>query len=139
MMMGRKTALPSSSSSSSSPAQEKQQQQQQQPTSTRRWSCETCRARKIKCDGRRPACGYCVKMNKPNCTFLGSKTRVDRVLAEKYEADMLRLRLKQEAAARGHHGAVSGKDGERHERECVIVSETERSCVCVCVCVCLFV
>ncbi|KAJ3327189.1 hypothetical protein HDU76_012264 [Blyttiomyces sp. JEL0837] len=42
----------------------------------RRWSCEPCRNRKIKCDGVRPRCGYCSKKASRKCVFLGSKVRV---------------------------------------------------------------
>ncbi|KAI9359247.1 fungal-specific transcription factor domain-containing protein [Zopfochytrium polystomum] len=49
----------------------------------RRWSCEPCRARKIKCDGVRPCCGNCIKRSIKRCIFLGTKTKVDSELAEK--------------------------------------------------------
>ncbi|KAJ3292770.1 hypothetical protein HDU76_007133, partial [Blyttiomyces sp. JEL0837] len=42
---------------------------------TRRWSCEECRARKIKCDGERPICGYCTKKGYTECIYLGSKLK----------------------------------------------------------------
>ncbi|KAI9335855.1 fungal-specific transcription factor domain-containing protein [Zopfochytrium polystomum] len=42
----------------------------------RRWSCEPCRTRKIKCDGVRPICGLCVKRGLPeSCLFLGLKEK----------------------------------------------------------------
>ncbi|KAJ1549549.1 hypothetical protein HK405_011618, partial [Cladochytrium tenue] len=55
----------------------------------RRWSCETCRRRKIRCDGVRPTCGYCTRraLNTlpdaiaalPPCVYLGSRIRPDSV------------------------------------------------------------
>ncbi|KAI9350015.1 fungal-specific transcription factor domain-containing protein [Zopfochytrium polystomum] len=59
-----------------------------------RWSCETCRSRKTKCDGVRPACGFCVKRGIYPCTFLGNKTRVDEQLASKHRAQIDRRRRK---------------------------------------------
>ncbi|KAI9327302.1 fungal-specific transcription factor domain-containing protein [Zopfochytrium polystomum] len=56
----------------------------------RRWSCETCRQRKIKCDGVRPLCGFCAKRGIATCVFLGSKERVDQDLATKYQAEVER-------------------------------------------------
>ncbi|KAJ3287178.1 hypothetical protein HDU76_007864, partial [Blyttiomyces sp. JEL0837] len=41
----------------------------------RRWSCEQCRARKIKCDGVRPTCGYCAKNPARVCLYLGQKVK----------------------------------------------------------------
>ncbi|KAI9328465.1 fungal-specific transcription factor domain-containing protein [Zopfochytrium polystomum] len=45
-----------------------------------RWSCESCRSRKIKCDGARPVCGNCSKrgpLAAKSCVFLGRKSRAD--------------------------------------------------------------
>ncbi|KAJ1553934.1 hypothetical protein HK405_006477 [Cladochytrium tenue] len=57
--------------------------------SPRRWSCETCRRRKIRCDGVRPACGFCSRRalstssdavaDLPPCVYLGSRIRPDSV------------------------------------------------------------
>ncbi|KAI9353312.1 fungal-specific transcription factor domain-containing protein [Zopfochytrium polystomum] len=52
----------------------------------RRWSCESCRNRKRKCDGVRPHCGRCVKDGQAfSCVFLGTKHKVDPVLARRHQ------------------------------------------------------
>ncbi|KAI9342762.1 fungal-specific transcription factor domain-containing protein [Zopfochytrium polystomum] len=55
------------------------------PNLTRRWSCEGCRTRKIKCDGVRPTCGYCLKKGYLPCVFLGSKKQIDADLAKQHQ------------------------------------------------------
>ncbi|KAI9355721.1 hypothetical protein DFJ73DRAFT_775385 [Zopfochytrium polystomum] len=72
-------AKPPSSSSRNGPA--------------RRWSCETCRKRKIKCDGIRPTCGFCARKNILPCVFVGTKDRADVDLARQFEAERRRRRL----------------------------------------------
>ncbi|KAI9359329.1 fungal-specific transcription factor domain-containing protein [Zopfochytrium polystomum] len=59
----------------------------------RRWSCETCRKRKIRCDGIRPTCGFCVRKKILPCVFVGTKDRADVDLARQFEAERLRRRL----------------------------------------------
>ncbi|KAJ1545039.1 hypothetical protein HK405_008208, partial [Cladochytrium tenue] len=39
-------------------------------------SCETCRTRKMKCDGHRPCCANCVRAGR-SCHFVGFKVKVD--------------------------------------------------------------
>ncbi|KAJ1569716.1 hypothetical protein HK405_004914 [Cladochytrium tenue] len=68
---------------------------------SRRWSCEACRSRKIKCDGVRPICGYCLKKGHAKCVYLGSVTRVDQELANQNLAILERRRAK--IAARLKH------------------------------------
>ncbi|KAI9351559.1 fungal-specific transcription factor domain-containing protein [Zopfochytrium polystomum] len=66
-----------------------------------RWSCEACRHRKIKCDGVRPACGFCLKRNITPCVFLGNKSRVDECLASKHKAQIDK-RAQRKAALEAH-------------------------------------
>ncbi|KAI9354849.1 hypothetical protein DFJ73DRAFT_795075 [Zopfochytrium polystomum] len=55
----------------------------------RRWSCETCRRRKRKCDGVRPVCGYCAMKGPPAaCVYLGVKSKIDPRLAEKHQREI---------------------------------------------------
>ncbi|KAI9356262.1 hypothetical protein DFJ73DRAFT_823704 [Zopfochytrium polystomum] len=42
----------------------------------RRWSCETCRRRKLRCDGNRPTCSYCVS-RRTACVYVGSRVRAE--------------------------------------------------------------
>ncbi|KAJ3409824.1 hypothetical protein HDV05_004241 [Chytridiales sp. JEL 0842] len=37
----------------------------------RRWSCEICRSKKVKCDGTKPVCGYCHERGL-GCVYLGA-------------------------------------------------------------------
>ncbi|KAI9356325.1 hypothetical protein DFJ73DRAFT_823881 [Zopfochytrium polystomum] len=62
----------------------------------RRWSCETCRRRKIRCDGVRPSCGFCLRKNLLPCVFLGTKNRTDIDLARQFEAERRRRRLEDQ-------------------------------------------
>ncbi|KAJ3409827.1 hypothetical protein HDV05_004244 [Chytridiales sp. JEL 0842] len=42
----------------------------------RRWSCEFCRKRKVKCDSQRPVCGRCISKGHPEmCVYLGAPRR----------------------------------------------------------------
>ncbi|KAI9359330.1 fungal-specific transcription factor domain-containing protein [Zopfochytrium polystomum] len=58
----------------------------------RRWSCETCRKRKIRCDGVRPSCGFCVRKKIVPCIYVGTKDRADIDLARQFEAERRRRR-----------------------------------------------
>ncbi|KAI9356320.1 hypothetical protein DFJ73DRAFT_823866 [Zopfochytrium polystomum] len=66
-----------------------------QPGLNRRWSCEICRKRKLKCDGNRPSCGFCAKKNF-HCVYLGTKTRAEHELEIKYKAEMERRKAKSD-------------------------------------------
>ncbi|KAI9342797.1 hypothetical protein DFJ73DRAFT_528078 [Zopfochytrium polystomum] len=63
--------------------------QQQPAASTRRWACETCRRRKLKCEGERPSCYYCSTRN-IECIYVGARSRAD-VDAMKKQARSERL------------------------------------------------
>ncbi|KAI9343438.1 hypothetical protein DFJ73DRAFT_841581 [Zopfochytrium polystomum] len=63
---------------------------------SRRWSCEPCRRRKLKCDGSRPSCSQCCKKNL-DCVYLGTRMRIDEELEDRYKAELERLRLKRMA------------------------------------------
>ncbi|KAJ1569649.1 hypothetical protein HK405_011491 [Cladochytrium tenue] len=58
----------------------------------RRWSCETCRAKKVKCDGVRPICGNCARRTSRRCVFLGLLARVDTALAQRNQREIARAR-----------------------------------------------
>ncbi|KAI9358572.1 hypothetical protein DFJ73DRAFT_818927 [Zopfochytrium polystomum] len=62
----------------------------------RRWSCETCRRRKLKCDGARPSCSFCAKKHF-DCVYLGHKTRGDPDLESKYKAELERRKKRTTA------------------------------------------
>ncbi|KAI9356260.1 hypothetical protein DFJ73DRAFT_240103 [Zopfochytrium polystomum] len=59
---------------------------------SRRWSCETCRRRKLKCDGARPTCSFC-SLRKFDCVFIGTTTRE--------EHEMGRQRKEKDSTTRG--------------------------------------
>ncbi|KAI9356261.1 hypothetical protein DFJ73DRAFT_240283 [Zopfochytrium polystomum] len=66
----------------------------------RRWSCEACRRRKLKCDGNRPSCYFC-SSRKLDCVYVGTRVRAEydmerqnRMEKERQEA----ARAKEEAA-----------------------------------------
>ncbi|KAI9343267.1 fungal-specific transcription factor domain-containing protein [Zopfochytrium polystomum] len=65
---------------------------------SRRWSCEPCRKRKRKCDGVRPNCGFCVQRGTYQfCVYLGSKSRIDPVLALRHHEQIVADRADWEA------------------------------------------
>ncbi|KAJ1569403.1 hypothetical protein HK405_005388 [Cladochytrium tenue] len=72
----------------------------------RRWSCEGCRRRRKKCDGVRPACGFCVKLSEP-CVYHGTMTRVDETLAARYQAAIARRSAATAMAVPGAGGSGS--------------------------------
>ncbi|KAI9355720.1 hypothetical protein DFJ73DRAFT_256070 [Zopfochytrium polystomum] len=63
------------------------------PNGPARRSCETCRKRKIRCDGVRPTCGFCLQKMTVPCVFESSKNRVEDDLARQFEAERRRRRM----------------------------------------------
>ncbi|KAI9353313.1 hypothetical protein DFJ73DRAFT_324955 [Zopfochytrium polystomum] len=71
----------------------------------RRWSCETCRKRKRKCDGVRPYCGRCVKDGLAySCVFVGTIEKVDPSLAWQHR---LMIHATVSSSLGGHVEAVA--------------------------------
>ncbi|KAI9356263.1 hypothetical protein DFJ73DRAFT_823706 [Zopfochytrium polystomum] len=60
----------------------------------RRWSCETCRRRKLKCDGNRPSCTFCVGKG-TNCVYVGSRVRAEFDMEKKAKLDKEEQRLRR--------------------------------------------
>ncbi|KAI9362103.1 hypothetical protein DFJ73DRAFT_956871 [Zopfochytrium polystomum] len=60
----------------------------------RRWSCETCRRRKLKCDGNRPSCTFCVGKG-TNCVYVGSRVRAEFDMEKKAKLDREEQRLRR--------------------------------------------
>ncbi|KAJ3268150.1 hypothetical protein HDU76_011498, partial [Blyttiomyces sp. JEL0837] len=52
------------------------------PPATKRWSCEFCRQRKVKCDGGKPRCGFCVRKN-VECVYMGLPRKERKLISPK--------------------------------------------------------
>ncbi|KAJ1548440.1 hypothetical protein HK405_003183 [Cladochytrium tenue] len=92
------------------------------PHMPRRWSCETCRAKKVKCDGVRPVCGNCARRMSRRCVFLGLKARVDPALARKNQEDIA-LALQRRADA---DNCVTGSTASSAGANVVTATSTHR-------------
>lgn len=57
-------------------------------------ACETCRRRKIKCDGTRPTCGAC-SVSKVACTFAVSESEASQAVIQKKRYGLLKGENKQ--------------------------------------------